>query len=34
MLTLNLSYRLATIDESGSLLSDISYDQTDDSLVY
>ncbi|XP_019108899.2 rac GTPase-activating protein 1 [Larimichthys crocea] len=29
---LNTSRRLATIDESGSLLSDISYDQTDDSL--
>ncbi|XP_040888817.1 rac GTPase-activating protein 1-like [Toxotes jaculatrix] len=29
---LNNSRRLATIDESASLLSDISYDQTDDSL--
>uniref|UniRef100_A0AAQ5X2A5 Rac GTPase-activating protein 1 n=1 Tax=Amphiprion ocellaris TaxID=80972 RepID=A0AAQ5X2A5_AMPOC len=29
----DLSYRLTTIDESASLLSDISYDQTDDSLV-
>uniref|UniRef100_A0A667XWH3 Rac GTPase-activating protein 1 n=1 Tax=Myripristis murdjan TaxID=586833 RepID=A0A667XWH3_9TELE len=28
-----LSFRLTTIDESASLLSDISYDQTDDSLV-
>uniref|UniRef100_A0A667XQ57 Rac GTPase-activating protein 1 n=1 Tax=Myripristis murdjan TaxID=586833 RepID=A0A667XQ57_9TELE len=30
---LNSSRRLTTIDESASLLSDISYDQTDDSLV-
>uniref|UniRef100_A0A7N6ADN8 Rac GTPase-activating protein 1 n=1 Tax=Anabas testudineus TaxID=64144 RepID=A0A7N6ADN8_ANATE len=30
---LNSSRRLNTIDESASLLSDISYDQTDDSLV-
>uniref|UniRef100_A0A7N8YRD0 Rac GTPase-activating protein 1 n=1 Tax=Mastacembelus armatus TaxID=205130 RepID=A0A7N8YRD0_9TELE len=30
----DLSCRLTTIDESASLLSDISYDQTDDSLVY
>ncbi|XP_076605522.1 rac GTPase-activating protein 1-like [Chaetodon auriga] len=29
---LNSSRRLTTIDESGSLLSDISFDQTDDSL--
>ncbi|KAM9813275.1 rac GTPase-activating protein 1-like [Neosynchiropus ocellatus] len=29
---LNSSHRLATIDESASLLSDISFDQTDDSL--
>ncbi|KAG8007503.1 Rac GTPase-activating protein 1 [Nibea albiflora] len=29
----NTSRRLTTIDESGSLLSDISYDQTDDSLM-
>uniref|UniRef100_A0A8C7G509 Rac GTPase-activating protein 1 n=1 Tax=Oncorhynchus kisutch TaxID=8019 RepID=A0A8C7G509_ONCKI len=28
-----LSFRLTTIDESASLLSDISYDKTDDSLV-
>lgn len=28
-----LSYRLVTIDESASILSDISYDKTDDSLV-
>uniref|UniRef100_A0AAX7T168 Rac GTPase-activating protein 1 n=1 Tax=Astatotilapia calliptera TaxID=8154 RepID=A0AAX7T168_ASTCA len=30
---LNTSRRLMTIDESGSILSDISYDKTDDSLV-
>ncbi|XP_057685243.1 rac GTPase-activating protein 1 [Corythoichthys intestinalis] len=30
--TLNTSRRLTTIDESGSILSDISYDKTDDSL--
>ncbi|XP_051961938.1 rac GTPase-activating protein 1-like [Xyrauchen texanus] len=29
---LNISRRLTTIDESGSILSDISYDKTDDSL--
>lgn len=27
------SYRLSTIDESGSILSDISFDKTDESLV-
>lgn len=26
-------FRLSTIDESGSILSDISFDKTDDSLV-
>uniref|UniRef100_A0A8C1XZL7 Rac GTPase-activating protein 1 n=1 Tax=Cyprinus carpio TaxID=7962 RepID=A0A8C1XZL7_CYPCA len=31
---LNTSRRLTTIDESGSILSDISYDKTDDSLVF
>lgn len=30
---MHLLYRLTTIDESASLLSDISFDQTDDSLV-
>ncbi|XP_061591316.1 rac GTPase-activating protein 1 [Cololabis saira] len=30
--TLNTSRKLMTIDESGSILSDISYDKTDDSL--
>lgn len=29
----NHFYRLTRIEESGSLLSDISYDQTDESLV-
>lgn len=29
----NISSRLTTIDESASILSDISYDKTDDSLV-
>uniref|UniRef100_A0A8C2WL93 Rac GTPase-activating protein 1 n=1 Tax=Cyclopterus lumpus TaxID=8103 RepID=A0A8C2WL93_CYCLU len=32
LMLINLFYRLTTIDESASLLSDISYDQTDDSL--
>uniref|UniRef100_A0A8C2WKP4 Rac GTPase-activating protein 1 n=1 Tax=Cyclopterus lumpus TaxID=8103 RepID=A0A8C2WKP4_CYCLU len=32
VMLINLFYRLTTIDESASLLSDISYDQTDDSL--
>uniref|UniRef100_A0A671RYC3 Rac GTPase-activating protein 1 n=1 Tax=Sinocyclocheilus anshuiensis TaxID=1608454 RepID=A0A671RYC3_9TELE len=31
---LNTSRRLTTIDESASILSDISYDKTDDSLVF
>lgn len=30
---MDIFYRLTTIDESASILSDISYDKTDDSLV-